>query len=109
MRRRNRVNELMRERAVVALSAIGAVLLAGCATEPAPVEDRSLGGTETAVAPVPARAAVEGVYRVVRGDTSCKSRVLTQDRGTRGLTCLHDATQPPARRPEGVRGGLGDA
>ena len=58
----------MRERAVVALSAIGAVLLAGCATEPAPVEDRSLGGAETAVVPVRARAA-EGVYRVVRGDT----------------------------------------
>jgi len=57
----------MRSRAAVACGAIGAALLAGCATEPAPVEDRSLGAPEAPIAI--ARPHVEGAYRVVRGDT----------------------------------------
>jgi lipoprotein NlpD len=70
MRVRNRVTGWKRERAAIALSALGAALLAGCASEPAPVEDRSLGGgAETTVAPVRAQVPAEGTYRVVRGDT----------------------------------------
>src|SRR6516225_3496965 len=68
MRVRNRVTGWKRERAAIALSALGAALLAGCASEPAPVEDRSLGGgAETTVAPVRAQVPAEGTYRVVRG------------------------------------------
>jgi lipoprotein NlpD len=55
-----------RRRAVVLASCIAA--LAGCATDPAPVEERSLGAGD-ANDPVRSMPQLEGTYRVVRGDT----------------------------------------
>ena len=46
-----------------------AIAFAGCATDPAPVEDRSLGGTPFVEPASVAAKAGEGSYRVVRGDT----------------------------------------
>ncbi|MBS0516673.1 MAG: peptidoglycan DD-metalloendopeptidase family protein [Proteobacteria bacterium] len=54
-----------------ALVVVGAAWLAGCATDPADVEDRSIGESPSLQSPQSARAATPpgGSYRVVRGDT----------------------------------------
>ncbi len=55
-----------RRRALALALCIAAI--AGCATDPAPVEDRSLGGREPVAAPAAVRVD-ESTYQVVRGDT----------------------------------------
>jgi lipoprotein NlpD len=52
-----------------ALVLAACVAIAGCATDPAPVEDRSLGGNLVGEPAGPAAKINEGSYRVVRGDT----------------------------------------
>ena len=51
--------------------AVAAFVLAGCASDPAEVEDRSIGESPSLQAPQPVRANVPpgGSYRVVKGDT----------------------------------------
>ena len=56
----------------LALLAICAAWLAGCASDPADVEDRSIGESPSLQSPLPAHMTTPppgGSYRVVRGDT----------------------------------------
>ena len=58
--------------APTALLAVCAVWLAGCASDPADVEDRSIGESPSLQSPPPARVSTlppGGSYRVVKGDT----------------------------------------
>lgn len=64
--------EKFRFSAPTALLAVCAVWLAGCASDPADVEDRSIGESPSLQSPSPARVGTPppgGSYRVVKGDT----------------------------------------
>ena len=59
-----------RSRTAFAVLAVAALVLAGCASDPADVEDRSIGESPSLQAPPPVRAStLGGSYRVVKGDT----------------------------------------
>ncbi|WP_245540023.1 peptidoglycan DD-metalloendopeptidase family protein [Rudaea cellulosilytica] len=59
-----------RSRTTFAVLAVAALVLAGCASDPADVEDRSIGESPSLQAPPPVRASTPGgSYRVVKGDT----------------------------------------
>ncbi|MBS0583317.1 MAG: peptidoglycan DD-metalloendopeptidase family protein [Proteobacteria bacterium] len=60
-----------RPRTALAVLAAAALVLAGCASDPAEVEDRSIGESPSLQAQQPARARTPpgGGYRVVKGDT----------------------------------------